>query len=209
MPVRLSRRQFLRAAAGLGAAAALPPADPGPLRLFVPPENYRPLPPDCYADRLIRPSELILHWDGNRHGRELWKVRVMYETLAYVGQSSHFGVDDRVAWQFLPMYQGQVQESYGAKGHNRESINVEMAGRDFDEPGMEPTEAQVWLTVQLVSRLMDHYGIPARSLYGHFERDERGLKHDPGVNFMAAFRQRLAAFRDERGPADPRRRNEK
>jgi hypothetical protein len=200
----LSRRKFLATLAGLGAAAIAPGAagqpPPGRPVYFVPAAGYQELPADCFAANLIRPGEIILHWDGNRHGRELWKVAVTYETLAYVKQSAHFAVDDQRVWQLLPMYRSLVQESYGAKGFNWIAINVEMAGRDFDLPEFAPDENQVRLTVRLISQLLDFYRLAPEAVFGHFERDERGLKQDPGVKFMASFREQLAAYRASLSP---------
>jgi hypothetical protein len=212
MPPLFSRRAFLRAAVGLGLMALAPPtpATPGtggsqtrpdePRVYFTPLEDYHELPADCYAQNLIRPGEIILHWDGNAHGRELWKVQITYETLSYVLQSSHFAVDDKRVWQMLPMYQTLVQESYGAKGYNWIAINVEMAGRDFDLPEFYPAETQIRLTLRLISHLMDFYAIPFEKVFGHFERDDRDLKQDPGVKFMADFRERLKAYRTSLSP---------
>jgi hypothetical protein len=47
---------------------------------------------------------------------------------------------------------------------------------------------------------MDHYAIAPEHVLGHFERDLRGDKRDPGVNFMADFRTRLADYRSRRSP---------
>ncbi|MBL8055478.1 MAG: N-acetylmuramoyl-L-alanine amidase [Anaerolineales bacterium] len=206
MPRPLPRRAFLTALAGLGAAALRAPAQPAPGRpvFFVPAADYHELPAGCYAENLIPPSELILHWDGNRHGRELWKVAVTYETLAYVQQSAHFAVDNQRVWQLLPMYQQRVQESYGAKGYNKIAVNIELAGRDFDLPDFAPGDNQVRLTLRLVSQLMDFYAIPFEKVVGHYERDDRGLKQDPGVQFLAAFREQLAADRAARTPLKQR-----
>jgi hypothetical protein len=205
MPPPLPRRAFLAALAGLGAAGLHPraAARPAPGRpvFFVPAADYHELPAGCYADNVIPPAELILHWDGNRHDRELWKVAVTYETLAYVQQSAHFAVDGQRVWQLLPMYRTRVQESYGAQGYNKIAVNIEMAGRDFDVPEFAPGENQVRLTVRLVSQLMDFYAIPFEKVVGHYERDDRGLKHDPGVQFLAAFREQLAAYRAAVTPA--------
>ena len=66
-------------------------------------------------------------WDGNQHGRPLWLAPVTFDTLRFTQQSSHFAVDYKQAWQLLPMYQTVVQQSYGARGYNWESINIEMA----------------------------------------------------------------------------------
>lgn len=202
MPV--SRRRFLLAVAGLAATGLVPrssaaASDERPV-YFVPLDDYQELPPDCYASHLIQPRAIILHWDGNRNGRELWKVAVTYQTLAYVRQSAHFAVDDRRVWQMLPMYPGRVQESYGAKGYNDIAINIEMAGRDFDVPEFAPAPEQVRLTVRLVSQLMDYYHLPFENVLGHYERDDRGLKKDPGEKFMAGFREKLSAYRASLSP---------
>lgn len=200
------RRRFLLTAAGLAAAAVAPRGQAqtqtgaGPRVVFTPAADYQELPADCYADRLIRPGEIILHWDGNRNGRELWKAVITYQTLAYLRQSAHFAVDEGRVLQMLPMYRAQVQESYGAQGYNWIAINVEMAGRDFDQPGFAPAEAQVRRTLRLVSALMDFYAIPFEKVLGHYERDDRGLKRDPGEQFMAAFREQLAAYRRQLSP---------
>jgi hypothetical protein len=168
---------------------------------FVPAADYHPLPPECYADNLIQPQEIIVHWDGNQHGRALWLAPVTFETLRFTQQSSHFAVDYKRAWQLLPMYQTVVQQSYGAKGYNWESINIEMAGTDFDQPPNQPPEDEVRRTVALVALLMDYYAISFEHVAGHFERDPSGLKRDPGVKFMAQFRQRLQAYRAAQAPA--------
>jgi hypothetical protein len=207
-----SRRRFLLAAglgvAGLGAAAVTPgffqraaaARQAGVPVVFTPPDDYQELPADCYSPALIQPGEIILHWDGNRNGRELWKAVITYQTLAYVRQSAHFAVDDGRALQMLPMYRRSVQESYGAMGYNWIAINVEMAGRDFDLPEFAPAEPQVARTLRLVSQLMDFYHLPFEKVVGHYERDDRGLKQDPGVKFMASFREKLLAYRAALSP---------
>ncbi|OGO48857.1 MAG: hypothetical protein A2W37_06225 [Chloroflexi bacterium RBG_16_63_12] len=171
-----------------------------PREYFVPPEDYHELPPECYEPNLVRPLEIIVHWDGNRKGRDLWLAPITFETLSYLRQSSHFAVDHRRVWQMLPMYQTVVQESHGAKGYNWEAINVEMAGTDFDAPENYPPENEIRLTLRLVSQLMDFYGIPFEHVAGHFERDSRGDKKDPGEKFMADFRTRLKAYRAKLSP---------
>lgn len=206
MPRPPTRRQFLRLA-GLGALTALarpgaPQAEAplGPPVYFVAPAGYRELPADCFAANTISPREIILHWDGNRNDRPLWKAVITYETLALLKQSSHFAIDDKRTLQLLPMYRTRVQESYGAKGYNDRSINVELAGREFDQPEFAPAPSQVARTLQLVSLLMDFYHLPPASVVGHYERDDRGLKRDPGPQFMAAFRDQLRAYRANRPP---------
>ncbi len=220
---RLSRRNFLK---GLGVAATAvlaPPAPPTPppvatpeprstplppvptttevQQYFVSEADYHQLPPECYAENLIQPLEIIVHWDGNQRGRSLWLAPVTFETLRFTQQSSHFAVDYKRAWQMLPMYRSLVQQSYGAKGYNWESINIEMAGTDFDLPPNQPPEAEVQRTVELVALLMDYYAIGFEHVAGHFERDPSGLKRDPGVQFMALFRQRLQDYRAALSPA--------
>src|SRR6186997_891382 len=136
MPARrFSRRRFLHTLPWLAAIGFAPPTPPvpnpttaQPREYFVPLEHYHELPADCYAQNLIAPLEIIVHWDGNRQGRQLWLAPVTFETLSYVRQSAHFAVDYKQVWQLLPMYATLVQESFGAKGFNWEAINVEMAG---------------------------------------------------------------------------------
>lgn len=171
-----------------------------PREYFVPLEDYHELPPECYAPNLIRPLEIIVHWDGNTKGRDLWVAPITFETLKLLGQSSHFAVDHKRIWQLLPMYRTLVQESHGAKGYNWEAINVELAGINFDLPENYPPENEVRLGVRLVSQLMDFYGIAFEHVAGHFERDPRGDKKDPGVKFMAGFRERLTAYRATLSP---------
>jgi hypothetical protein len=210
-----SRRRFLKTlavVAGAGVAPRLaqreaPPTPPVPTvttteapQYFVARADYHELPPDCYAQNLIRPLEIILHWDGNRHGRDLWVAPVTFETLQLLQQSSHFAVDYKRIWQMLPMYQTLVQESHGAQGYNWLAINVELAGTEFDQPGNAPPESEVALGVALVSQLMDFYHVAPEHVLGHYERDPRGDKRDPGVQFMATFRQRLAAYRSRLSP---------
>ena len=204
---RVSRRRFLVMSAGLAAAGFAPPTPTTPnpdtaerREYFVPLDDYHELPPACYEPNLIRPLEIILHWDGNRKGRDLWLAPITYETLKYLQQSSHFAVDYRRAWQMLPMHRTVVQESHGAKGYNWEAINVEMAGTDFDRPENSPPESEIRLTIRLVSQLMDFYRITFGHVVGHFERDPRGDKKDPGVEFMADFRERLKTYRASLSP---------
>jgi hypothetical protein len=208
---RMSRRRFLKSLAWLAVAGFAPPTPPvpsptttEPREYFVPLGAYHELPADCYAQNLIEPLEIIVHWDGNRQGRDLWLAPVTFETLAYVKQSSHFAVDYKQAWQMLPMYGSVVQESFGSMGYNWEAINVEMAGTEFDAPGGLPPDSEIVLTVALVSRLMDHYRIAFDHVAGHFERDPRGDKRDPGVRFMASFRERLAEYRASLSPVTRR-----
>ena len=108
---RISRRRFLKSLAGLAAVSLAPPTPPMPRpttserrEYFVPLDDYHELPTDCYAQNLIEPLEIIVHWDGNRQGRDLWLAPVTFQTLAYVKQSAHFAVDYKRAWQLLPMY---------------------------------------------------------------------------------------------------------
>ena len=204
---RWSRRRFLKGLAALGAAGLAPPTPTAPSPqtteqpvYFVPKADYHELPADCYAQNLIQPLEIIVHWDGNRQGRELWLAPVTFQTLAFVKQSSHFAVDYKQIWQLLPLFGTLAQESYGAKGYNWEAINVEMAGTDFDNPDSRPPEAEVARAVQLVARLMDHYRIALEHVVGHFERDPRGDKRDPGTKFLAEFREGLKAYRASQSP---------
>jgi hypothetical protein len=202
-----SRRRFLKTLAVLASAGFAPPTPlmptvvtREPRAYFVALADYHELPPDCYAQNLIRPLEIILHWDGNRQGRDLWVAPVTFETLQLLGQSSHFAVDYKRIWQLLPMFQTLVQESHGAQGYNWAAINVELAGTEFDQPGGAPPDSEVALAVGLVSQLMDFYHIAFDHVVGHYERDPRGDKRDPGVRFMAAFRERLAAYRGRLSP---------
>jgi N-acetyl-anhydromuramyl-L-alanine amidase AmpD len=75
-----------------------------------------------------------------------------------------------------------------------------MAGTDFDAPENYPPENEIRLTLRLVSQLMDFYGIPFEHVAGHFERDPRGDKKDPGEKFMADFRERLKDYRARLSP---------
>lgn len=192
----LSRRAFLQGILTWGAATipALAPQAESP-EYFVTSANYQELPPDCYYPERITPREIILHYDANSQDKSLWVVAITYETLQRNGLSVHFAVDYKRVWQMLPMYRTQVQMSKGAQGFNATAINIEMAGTRFDEPDFYPPESEVQLTLFLVSVLMDFYRIPFENVVGHFERDLRGLKQDPGVRFMASFRQQLAAYR--------------
>ena len=229
-----SRRHFLQAAAITAGAGLLLPARPGQgapppptlppvatpvalstplppmpatserMQFFVPQGDYHELPPECYAQNLIVPQEIIVHWDGNQHGRALWLAPITFETLRFTQQSSHFAVDYKQTWQLLPMYRNLVQNSYGARGYNWESINIEMAGTDFDLPGSQPPDSEVQRTLQLVSLLMDYYQIDFQHVAGHYQRDPSQLKHDPGVKFMASFRQRLLTYRASLAPSKRR-----
>ncbi len=206
-----SRRRFLKTLAVLAGAGLVPrlapPTPPVPTATtteapayFVAQADYHELPADCYAPNLIRPLDIILHWDGNRHGRDLWVAPVTFETLQLLQQSAHFAVDFKRTWQMLPMYQTLVQESHGSQGYNWSAINVELAGTEFDLPGNAPPASEVTLAVTLVAQLMDFYHIAFEHVVGHYERDPRGDKRDPGVRFMAAFREQLAAYRARRSP---------
>ncbi len=166
---------------------------------FVPLDYYHELPADCYETNLIAPREIILHWDGNEEvDRQV--VQVTFDTMKFLSHSSHFAVDDRKIWQMLPMYHTLVQESHGAQGYNWAAINVEMTGINFDEEATAPSRNKVQLTLQLVAQLMDYYAIPLEHIAGHFERDLRGLKVDPGPKFLADFRKKLQTYRATRSP---------
>jgi hypothetical protein len=207
---RLTRRGFFRAAAGLALGAFVPPTPPPgeppteAREYFVPLPDYHELPADCYEPNLIPPLEIIVHSDGNRQGRDLWVAPVTFETLKYLRQSSHFAVDFKRVWQMLPMYRSLVQEAHGAQGFNKTSIHVELAGLDFDLPDNAPPESEVANALRLISRLMDFYGIAFGHVVGHYERDPRGIKTDPGPKFMEAFRLRLAAYRASLSPLKTR-----
>jgi N-acetyl-anhydromuramyl-L-alanine amidase AmpD len=207
MQARQSRRRFLKTLAVLASASLAPPTPLAPMpatreprAYFVALADYHELPPDCYAQNLIRPLEIILHWDGNRQARDLWVAPVTFETLQLLRQSAHFAVDYKRTWQMLPMFQTLVQESHGAQGYNWAAINIEMAGTEFDRPENAPPDSQVALTIGLVSQLMDFYHVAPAHVVGHFERDPRGDKRDPGVLFMANFRKRLGAYRSQLAP---------
>jgi hypothetical protein len=58
----------------------------------------------------------------------------------------------------------------------------------------------VALAVGLAAELMDFYHIAFEHVVGHYERDPRGDKRDPGAQFMADFRERLSAYRARRSP---------
>jgi hypothetical protein len=204
---RQSRRGFLKTLVVLASVGLAPPTPPVPTvttreprAYFVARDDYHELPPECYAQNLIRPLEIILHWDGNRHARDLWVAPVTFETLQLLRQSSHFAVDYKRIWQLLPMYQTLVQESHGAQGYNWAAINLELAGTEFDQPGNAPPASEVALAVSLVSQLMDYYQIASEHVVGHFQRDPRGDKRDPGEQFMTAFHTQLAAYRARRSP---------
>lgn len=176
------------------------PSTTEPREYFVSLDDYHELPPECYQPNLIRPSEIIVHNDGNRQERKLWVTPITYETLKLLQLSAHFAVDYKRTWQLLPMHRTVVQESHGAFGYNKISINIEMAGRDFDEPDNYPLESQIDRTVRLTAQLMDFYAISFEHVVGHFERDPRGLKKDPGLRFMADFRERLNIYRTHADP---------
>src|SRR5262249_37172324 len=99
----------LAAAGGLGPAALLAPVVPAPpptpppvptpvplstplapvptttedRQFFVPLADYHELPPECYAQNLIQPLEIIVHWDGNQHGRPNWLAPITFDTLRF------------------------------------------------------------------------------------------------------------------------------
>ena len=181
-----------------GLAAAVQPDEPR--EYFVPLPDYHELPPECYAQNLVRPLEIIIHWDGNRQGRDLWLAPITFQTLSLLQQSSHFAVDYKRVWQMLPMFRTRVQESFGAKGYNWLAINVELAGVDFDLAENYPPEGEVRLAVQLTAQLMSFYGIAFEHVVGHYERDPRGDKRDPGAAFMDDFRRQLAAYQASQSP---------
>lgn len=166
---------------------------------FVPLDHYHELPPECYAANLIQPREIILHWDGNSDP-DLQVAAVTFETMKLLAHSSHFVVDDRKIWQMLPMYPTLVQESHGAQGYNWGAINIEMTGINFDAKETAPSETKVRLTLLLVSQLMDYYAIQPEHIAGHYERDLRELKEDPGPKFLAKFREQLNLYRAKRSP---------
>ncbi|HLD30556.1 MAG TPA: helix-hairpin-helix domain-containing protein, partial [bacterium] len=186
-------------------------------------EDYRELP---FEDRLVTPAQIILHWDGQPGAPAGWNTRITYNGLSGVMErselledgtirveerstNSHFGVDRNGAVQFLPMYEGFVQRSYGAFGYY-DAINIEMAGNNFNYSNGISNVPQEELdhTLNLVVELMLQYDIPYDQVVGHYERDtytdqygtvhERG-KPDPGPAFMEYFRTLLAGRLNERG----------
>lgn len=180
----------------MGALAPAPPANTAePREYFVPLQDYHELPPESYEPNLIRPVEIIIHSDGNRQGRDLWVTAITFQTLELLGTSAHFAVDFKRIWQLLPMYRSWVQEAHGALGHNKNTIHVELAGTDFDQPDNRPPAGETLNAVRLVARLMDFYAIASTHVVGHYERDPRGIKTDPGPAYMTEFREQLAAYR--------------
>lgn len=184
--------------------------------------EYREL---SFKDQLVEPTQIILHWDGQLGSPYYWTTRMTFNGLSGIkvrselledgtinveerSTNAHFGVDKEGVLQFLPMYEGFVQHSYGAFGYY-DAINIEMAGNHFTfEDGITnvPRE-EIENTLNLVINLMIQYDIEFNQVVGHYERDtytdqhgrvyERG-KLDPGREFMGYFKILLAErFNDE------------
>jgi hypothetical protein len=185
--------------------------------------EYREL---TYKDQLVEPTQIILHWDGQPGTSYGWTTRKTFNGLSEIRERSelledgtinvevrstnaHFGVDKEGVVQFLPMYEGYVQHSYGAFGYY-DAINIEMAGNNFtSEDGVSNVpQEEIEHTLNLVINLMIQYEITFDKVVGHYERDtytdqygmvhERG-KLDPGREFMGYFRTLLAEWLNGEG----------
>ncbi len=185
--------------------------------------EYREL---SFKDQIVEPAQIILHWDGQPGSPYGWTTRTTFNGLSEIierselledstinmeerSSNSHFGIDKDGVVQFLPMYEGFVQHSYGAFGYY-DAINIEMAGNSFTfEDGISNVpQEEIEHTLDLVINLMIQYDIEFDQVVGHYERDtytdqhgrvhERG-KLDPGREFVGYFKTLLAERFDGEG----------
>ncbi len=72
---------------------------------------------------------------------------------------------------------------------NLQTLAIEIAGHDFDQPAYFPPDQQIANLLSLLAALMKRYGVTANNLLGHHEVDLR--KGDPGKRFMTVMRYLL------------------
>ena len=136
------------------------------------------------TNRCIVPTEIILHWSESASGNA-----VTYSTLDKRGLSCQLAVDEKETWQMLEFYPEMVEVSYcaGDWEHNTRSINIELAGDDFDNIPPPPEEYE--RTLDLVCWLLNQYQIPQENILGHFQIVAE--KKDPGEKFLEEFKEKV------------------
>lgn len=136
------------------------------------------------TNRCLKPSEIILHWSESPAGNA-----VTYEALEKRGLSCQLAVDEREVWQLLDFYPTLVEVSFcaGDWERNLRSINIELAGDDFDNT--PPPDSELEKSLTLVCWLLEQYQIPRENIFGHFQIVEE--KKDPGERFLEEFKGRV------------------
>ena len=166
-------------------------------------DYYVELPRSSYINQLIIPDTIILHTDGQSGDRpEDWNTMTTYWGLGY-DKSVHFAVSQDDVLQMLPMYTATVvhgigvQPGYTIEGvyanYNTHSIQIEMAGRNYDlivtghtTPKMEEViEITTQKTIDLVITLMTFYEIPIDNIKGHYQINVGS--HDPGSLYFEQY----------------------
>lgn len=137
----------------------------------------------------VSPEEIVIHWSESLTGNI-----GTHKTLENRDLSCQFAVDETEIWQMLEMYEDAVEVGYctGTAEHNFKSINIELAGRAFDN--FPPPEAELNKALELTCFLLKQYNIPQSSILGHYEISLK--KEDPGVKFLVDFK-RLVSERCE------------
>lgn len=160
-------------------------------------DYYKELPSSSYDDFKIVPKYIILHWDGRPAGNPKdWLTPSTWNGLAGGpggGYSAHFAVGLDGVGQFLRMYDTTVIQGRAASyEYDPISINIEMAGRDYNDlvAGVADEETQETIkiisakTLDLVVKLMKQYNIPFENVLGHYQIKE---KRDPGDRWLQEY----------------------
>lgn len=136
------------------------------------------------TNRCMKPMEIILHWNESPAGNA-----VTYEALEKRGLSCQLAVDEKEVWQLLEFYPTLVEVGFcaGDWERNLRSINIELAGDDFDNT--PPPDSELERSLALVCWLLEQYQIPKENIFGHFQIVEE--KKDPGEKFLEEFKERV------------------
>jgi hypothetical protein len=98
---------------------------------------------------------------------------------------SHYIVDrDGKIYYFI----SESEKANHALGYNVSSLGVECVG----VPTKPLTHSQFDSVINLINSLQFRYGLPDSQVFGHYEKDDRNHKVDPGKGNMEKIRSRLA-----------------
>jgi hypothetical protein len=133
------------------------------------------------SERTRTVSKLVLHTtEGSGTGAESWLINPQSKA------SAHYIVmeDGREVVRLVP----EAERAWHARGHNNDSIGIEIAGyHNRDIP-----ESQLRVAVELAYQIMQRHGLGIDDVYPHSQLDP-GRKMDPGE---ANFRRLVFGIRD-------------
>lgn len=173
----------------------LPPAQsfsgcpPASERIHLAGTRYRHLNRRLPCDK---PRMIVVHWSAG------WSsAQATFNVLNTRDRSCQFAVDKNEVIQMLDLYPNAVERGWCAGGNaNVGSINFEITGAWFDDVLVAPNSqkyADLMVmtdkSVEIACSMMRKYRIPQSAVYGHYELQSG--KSDPGVNYLAFFKQRL------------------